>query len=49
MMKTSHSSGQQLLVVLGKVLKGAVLGIVGAVIFSLAVTIGYQSEKQVPR
>ncbi len=48
-MKTSHSSGQQSLVVLGKVLKGAILGIVGAVLFGLAVAIGYQTEKQVAR
>ncbi len=36
-------------IVLGPVLKAAGLGIVGAVVFAIAVAIGYQAEKQVWR
>ncbi len=35
--------------VLGNVLKAAALGLVGAVVFAIAVAIGYQAEKQVSR
>ncbi len=45
-MKTARSSKQQPLGVLGNVLKAAALGLVGAVIFAIAVVIGYQAEKQ---
>ncbi len=48
-MKTSRSSGQQLLMRLGNVLKAAALGLVGAWILGMAFAIGYQAEKQVAR
>ena len=46
-MKSSRSSDPERLLVLGKVVKVAALGLVGAVIFGVAVVIGYQAEKQV--
>jgi hypothetical protein len=48
-MKSSRSSDPERLLVLGKVVKAAALGLVGAVIFGVAVVIGYQAEKQVSR
>ncbi len=49
MMNMSRSCEQQLLKGRGNVLKTAALGLVGAVIFGLAMAIGYQAEKQVSR
>jgi hypothetical protein len=48
-MKMFRSSEQWSLRVLGKVLKAAAFGLVGAVIFGIAVASGYQSEKQASR
>ena len=45
-MKTSRSSEQQPLMVPGNVLKATVLGLVGALIFTMAMAIGYQAENQ---
>ncbi len=45
-MKTSRSSEQQLLIVLGNALKTAVLGLAVAVVLAIAVAIGYQADKQ---
>lgn len=48
MMKTPmfRSSEHQRLMVLGNRLKAAAVGLVGAVIFAIALAIGYQAEKQ---
>ncbi|MDP9316774.1 MAG: hypothetical protein M3R24_38960 [Chloroflexota bacterium] len=48
-MDASRSSRHRPLMDLGKVLKTAVLGLAGAVIFGIAVTIGYQTEQQALR
>jgi hypothetical protein len=45
-MNMFRSSEQQPLMVLGKVLKAAALGLAGVSIFGIAVAIGYQAEKK---
>ncbi len=46
-MKMSRSFEQQPRMGRGNVLKAAALGLVGAVVFAIAVVNGYQAEKQV--
>jgi len=48
-MDASRPSRHWPLMDLGKVLKTALLGLAGAVIFGIAVTIGYQTEQQASR
>ena len=48
-MNMSRSSAQQPRLVLGKVLKAAAFGLVGATIFGLAMVTGYQTENQASR